>query len=76
MFVTGQGVSTSDSDQVKPAGKDDYVNVKPVRPASVFAAIKVVINKKHTKFIYLYTIIYSCTVNENFMLICIELSEI
>ena len=29
MFTIGQAVSTSDNDQVKPAGKD-YVNVKPV----------------------------------------------
>ena len=26
--------------------------------------------------IYSYTVIYSCTVNENLMLICIELSEL
>ena len=45
MFTIGQAVSTSDNDQVKPAGKD-YVNVKPVWPVCVLSYLAL--------YIYIY----------------------
>ena len=49
MFTAGQAASTSDNDQVKPAGKD-YVNVKPVWPKCVWVLANI--------YIYIYTYIY------------------
>ena len=37
MFTFGQTVSTSDDNQVKPAGKE-YMNVKPVQTTCVCVA--------------------------------------
>ena len=56
MFTIGQEFSTSENDQVKPAGKD-YVNVKPVWPVCMYCD-NVTINKKHKVYIYIYIYIY------------------
>ena len=52
MFTAGQAASTSDNDQVKPAGKD-YVNVKPVWPKCVWVPANI--------YIYIYIHIYIYT---------------
>ena len=74
MFRIRYAVSAIDNHQGKPAGKD-YVNVIPVWPMCVYIYIIYNIDLKLDNRIYLYTIIYSCAVNVNLMLICIELSE-
>ena len=55
MFTFGQAVSTSDDNQVKPAGKE-YMNVKPVQ-TTCMCCDNVRINKK-TQFIYIYIYVY------------------
>ena len=55
MFTFGQAVSTSDDNQVKPAGKE-YMNVKPVQ-TTCMCCDNVRINKK-TQFICIYIYVY------------------
>ena len=57
LFINGYAVSTSDNDQVQPAGKD-YVNEKSVRPSCVCVASDNVSIKKHKVHIYIYIYVY------------------
>ena len=57
MFTIGQAVSTSENDQVKPAGKD-YVNMKQCVTSVCMCCDNVTINKKHKVKIYIYIYIY------------------